>query len=467
MRTWQGRIDAPTSGLFEAFTSSTVQDAPLAPYDVRASVAHARALKAAGPLDEADADRMIAALQEIGDEIAAGHMVWRDELEDVHTHIEVRLHEKIGDLAGALHTGRSRNDQIATDVRLYTKDQIAETLDGILALQSSFLMLADRYRSDLMSGYTHLQQAQPVLIAQTLLVYVAMLERDWQRFRQILDRTDLSPLGSGAVSGASFSLDRTLLAREAGFAGVVSNAMDAISDRDFLVEFVSAAALCMTHLSRFAEDLIIWSSTEFGYVRLPDAFSSGSSMMPQKKNPDAAELIRGKTALVIGDAAGALALVKALPLSYNRDLQEDKTPLYHASETLLNTLQLLTAMVPELEFNTARTESAISPFALATDLADHLVRAGLPFRQAHGVVARLVAQCIEQGRTLTDLSDEELSAASPLLAGAPRLSPRASVEGKATAGSTNPSEVESQLAHARKQIADRTNWREERERTTR
>lgn len=455
MKTWQGRIDAPTDRRFERFTSSVEQDKRLAPYDVTASRAHAQTLAAAGVISEEDAGRLDGALQQVGEEIAAGDFLWRDELEDVHTHVESRLRDLIGDLADTLHTGRSRNDQVATDLRLYTRDRIDEAMAAILALQSSLLGLARRYRDSVMPGYTHLQQAQPVSIAQPLLAYVSMLERDWERFGQVRGRTDRSPLGSGALAGTTFPLDRDLLASGCGFSGSIPNSLDAVSDRDFLVEFVSAAALCMTHLSRLAEDLILWSSTEFGFVRLPDAFASGSSMMPQKKNPDVAEIIRGKAALVLGDVAGALALVKGIPLGYNRDLQEDKTPLYHAADTLIPSLDILAAMLPGLAFETERTGGAISSFALATDLADHLVRHGVPFRDAHAVVGGLVSTCLAQGRELTDLTSDELQAASPHFREIPELTPQASVRRKQTSGSTSPESIQQQLQGAEEMIESR------------
>ncbi|MGH2443406.1 MAG: argininosuccinate lyase [Chloroflexota bacterium] len=452
MKTWQGRIGAAASPLFERFTSSAVQDQRLAGYDIRVSQAHVRALEQARVIDRQECIALVAALGEIEQEIARGAFTWRDELEDVHTHVESRLREKLGAAADALHAGRSRNDQIAADLRLYVKDQVHATQDALLQLQSALIELAHSYRDGIMSGYTHLQQAQPVLIAHPLLAYSAMLSRDWERFDAALRAADQSPLGSAALAGSTFDLDREFLARECGFSQVIGNSLDAVSDRDFLLEFVSAAAMCMAHLSRFAEDLIVWSSAEFGYVHLPDAFSSGSSMMPQKKNPDVPELIRGRTALVIGDVTAALTLVKGLPLGYNRDLQEDKGPLFHAADTVLAALSVLAAMVPDLEFDTERTESSISSFSLATDLADHLVRAGTPFRKAHAVVGALVEQCIWDGRDLASLTLEELKVASPSLTGAPVLSPAASVRRKRTSGSTHPDQIDVQIREARQEI---------------
>lgn len=457
-KTWQGRIETATDPLFERFTSSVEQDKRLAPYDVRASQAHARALAHAGVIGELDAQRIVRALGEIGREIEREELIWRDELEDVHTHVESRLREKVGDLADALHAGRSRNDQIATDLRLYTRDRTAEVLDALIDLRHALHGLAGRYADAVMPGYTHLQQAQPVIIAHPLLAHAGMLGRDWQRFRDAFKRINLCPLGSGALAGASFPLDRDFLADQLGFEGPIENSIDAVSDRDFLVEFVQDAAVCMAHLSRLSEDLILWSSTELGFVRLPDSFASGSSMMPQKKNPDVAELIRGKSALVAGDAAAALALLKGMPTGYNRDLQEDKTPLFHAADTLLASLRILAAMLPALEFDTIRTEAAISSFAMATDLADYLVLQGVPFREAHAVVGRLVARCIDEGRSLTDLTAEELRDASPRFESVPDLSPQASVRRKETSGSTHPESVAEQLQLLQASIDEQHVW---------
>jgi argininosuccinate lyase len=456
MKTWQGRIRAPFDPAFERFNSSVIQDQRLAPYDIRVSRAQARALAQAGVITGDEAERLVAALAEIGEEIASGSFRWCDELEDVHTHVESRLREKLGPLADALHTGRSRNDQVAADLRLYTLEQTRRVMDGILRLQAGLLAVAERYRTAVMPGYTHLQQAQPVIIAQPLLAYLEMLGRDWERLHDSLHRADRSPLGSGAIAGSTFPLDRELLAREAGFSGVTGNSIDAVGDRDFLVEFIFNCALCLTHLSRLAEDVMLWASTEFRFVRLPDAFATGSSMMPQKKNPDVAELVRGKAATVLGDVSAALALVKGLPGGYNRDLQEDKTPLFHAGDTLLACLEVLAAMAPELEFDTARTEQAISSFALATDLADYLVQQGIPFREAHGIVGGLVSDCLDSGRELSDLSLAELRAASPAFAEMPDLTPAASVRRKRTSGSTHPDEIRRQLDTWQRVLRERT-----------
>jgi argininosuccinate lyase len=460
MKMWHGRIDAPAANLFESFTSSVVQDRRLAPYDVRVSMAHAHALQRAGLISPAEADTLLGGLEDIAREIETDAFAWHDELEDVHTHIEVRLREKVGAAADALHAGRSRNDQVAADLRLYVRDRTREALAAILDLQTSLVGLAATYVDAVMPGYTHLQQAQPLLIAQPLLAYAAMLERDWERFRDSLGRVDRSPLGSGALAGSTFPLDRAFLAEQSGFGAVIGNSLDAVSDRDFVVEFVTSAALCMTHLSRLSEDMVLWSSVEFGFIRLPDAFSSGSSMMPQKKNPDVGELVRGKAALVIGDAAGVLALVKGIPLGYNRDLQENTTPLYHASDSLLGSLGILAAMLPQIEFDTARTERAISGFAYATDLADLLVEGGMPFREAHAVVGRIVSYCLERNRDLTDLTLEELQVAVPSVQELPEWTAQASVRRKRTSGSTHPDSVADALQAVQVAVAEHREWLE-------
>ncbi len=462
MKMWHGRINVPAANLFESFTSSVVQDRRLASYDVQVSMAHAQALQRAELISPSEADTLIQALGEIGIEVDTDAFAWHDDLEDVHTHVEVRLREKVGAVADALHAGRSRNDQVAADLRLYVRDRTHDALSSILDLQTSLVELSAKYADAVMPGYTHLQQAQPLLIAQPLLAYTSMLERDWERFKDSLDRVDRSPLGSGALAGSTFPLDRAFLAERSGFGAVISNSLDAVSDRDFVVEFVTTAALCMTHLSRLSEDMVLWCSVEFGFIRLPDAFSSGSSMMPQKKNPDVGELIRGKAALVIGDATALLTLVKGIPLGYNRDLQENTTPLYHASDSLLGSLGILAAMLPEIEFDTARTESAISGFAYATDLADFLVESGMPFREAHAVVGRIVSSCLERGRDLTDLTLEEVQVAVPWVQKLPEWTAQASVRRKRTAGSTHPDAVADGLQTARAAVAEHREWLESR-----
>jgi argininosuccinate lyase len=455
LKTWGGRISRPSDALFEAFTSSVEDDRVLARYDVRVSRAHARELGRIGLLSDQEVQSLVLALDEIEAELEQGAFVWRDDLEDVHTHVEVNLRERVGGLAGALHAGRSRNDQVASDLRLYVADQTMNAMAMVLDLQAALLLVAERHTGDTMPGYSHLQQAQPVVIAFPLLAHSSMLGRDWERLENSLSRCRLSPLGSGAVAGSTFSLDRQRLARDAGFDTPMDNALDAVGDRDFVNEFIFAAALCMVHLSRLAQDFIIWSSVEFGFVRLPDAFSSGSSMMPQKKNPDVLELVRGKAAQVQGNLTASLGIVTGLSLGYSRDLQEQKRPLFEATDTLLATLEIVARFIPLVEFDVERAKDAIGSFAMATDLADHLVRGGLPFRDAHTAVGQLVTSFLTSGRELQSATPTDLHALGVDVTEIPALSPEASVTAKATLGSTNPVDVRRQIEHARQTVESR------------
>jgi argininosuccinate lyase len=356
-------------------------------------------------------------LKEIASEIQAGKFPWRDDLEDVHTNIEARLTQKIGEAAGRLHTARSRNDQVATDMRLYAKSACDRAIDGIRSFQRALLTLAEANRRVVMPGYTHLQRAQPVLLAHHLLAYLEQLERDIDRFADARRRADVLPLGSGALAGVPYPIDREGVARELGFARISDNSIDAVSDRDFVVDFISAVALCMTHVSRFAEEIVLWSSAEFAFVRLPDAFATGSSIMPQKRNPDVAELARGRTGHATGLLVSVLTMLKALPLAYNRDLQEDKRAFFDAEDTLLETLAVLAAMTPELTFDAPRMRrAATANYALATDLADYLTQKGLPFRQAHEAVGKLVAYAEANSKSFSQLTLAEYKRFSPLFA---------------------------------------------------
>jgi argininosuccinate lyase len=350
----------------------------------------------------------------IRQEIEEGSFPWKEELEDLHMNIEARLFDKIGDVAGKLHTARSRNDQVATDMRLYCKEAIGQTQEKIKALQAALLATAEAHRAVVIPGYTHLQRAQPVLFPHHLLAYFHMLQRDRERFQECLRRTDVLPLGSGALAGVPYPIDREFVARELGFRGISQNSMDAVADRDFLVEYHAAAALCMMHLSRLAEELVLWSSQEFDFVRLDDAYTTGSSIMPQKRNPDFAELARGKTGRVYGHLVGILTLLKGLPLTYNRDLQEDKEGFFDTVDTLSSTLDVFAGMVSTLTVNAERTrQAAQDSYILATDLADYLVRKGEPFRSAHGIVSALVREAASQGKGLAELGLEEYRRLSP------------------------------------------------------
>ena len=375
---------------------------------------------------------------------------WDASLEDLHMNIERRLHQLIGPAAGRLHTGRSRNDQIALDMRLYTRQVIEDTVRGLRDVQRAFLGLARRYQGVVMPGYTHLQRAQPVLFAHHMLAYFEMFQRDIGRMEDCRKRVDVLPLGSGALAGVPYPTDRDFLARELGFPAISANSMDAVSDRDFVVEFMSAAALCMMHFSRMSEELILWSSGEFGFVRLADEFTTGSSIMPQKRNPDFAELARGKTGRVYGDLMGLLTTLKGLPLTYNRDLQEDKEGFFDTVDTLGATIEVFAAMLPGLSLNCERVESlAAESGMLATDLADYLVGKGVPFREAHGIMRELCRHCDERGIALQDLPMDDYRKYSPLFeSDVYQITATASAGARDVPGGTAPGRVAAALARA-------------------
>ena len=389
------------------YTVSIQYDRRLYRQDIAGSIAHARMLAKQGIIADDEADAIVEGLRTIQVEIEEGLFPWRPELEDIHMNIERRLFEKIGDTAGRLHTARSRNDQIAVDMRLYTKDLVTEVVEAIEGLQTSLITIAESNFDVVMPGYTHLQRAQPVLFAHHMLAYFEMFDRDCERFRQAYRRADVLPLGSGALAGVPYPIDRRYVAEQLGFAEVSANSMDAISDRDFLLEFESAAAICMMHLSRMSEELVLWSSEEFGFIRLSDDYTTGSSMMPQKRNPDFAELARGKTGRVFGHLVALLTTLKGLPLTYNRDMQEDKEGFFDVGDTLLATLRVFADMLLTMQVDASRTqEAAQGGQVLATDIADYLVAKGMPFREAHGVVARLSADAAGQGKRFDELSLE-------------------------------------------------------------
>ena len=386
------------------FTVSLHYDRRLYRQDIAGSVAHARMLARQGIIAEEEAARLVEGLERIREAIEAETFPWREELEDVHMNIERRLYETVGDVAGKLHTARSRNDQVATDVRLYVKEVIDEALQAIHDLRAAFVQQASENLGVVMPGYTHVQRAQPVLFAHHMLAYFEMIGRDAERMRQARDSADTMPLGSGAMAGVPYPIDRESVARELGFGKISANSMDAVSDRDFLLEFHSAAAICAMHLSRLAEELVLWSSEEFGFVRLDDRYTTGSSIMPQKRNPDFAEIARGKTGRVYGNLIGLLTTMKGLPLTYNRDMQEDKEGLFDTVDTLIPTLQVASGMVSTMEVQADRMRTAaLNSYALATDVADYLVAKGLPFREAHGIVARLSSHALESGKRLDEL----------------------------------------------------------------
>ena len=456
-KAWDGRFREPTDPLVEAYSVSLSTDLEMAEQDIRGSIAHTNALERARLLSKGECRRIVRGLGSVAREIREGRFRARPSDEDVHMAVERRLTELVGPVGGKLHTGRSRNDQVATDIRLWLRDQIDATIGEIDALQKSLLRRARLDREVVVPGYTHLQRAQPVLLSHHWLAYVEMFERDRSRLVDARVRVDVLPLGSGALSGAGFRIDRRAVARELGFASVSRNSLDAVSDRDFIVEFLSAASLIAMHFSRLSEEIVLWSSEEFGFLRLPDAFATGSSMMPQKKNPDVAELARGRTGSIYGALVSVLTTLKGLPLAYNRDLQEDKPPLFVATRTLRATLAVFARMLPRLRVEAKRTRAAAGGFSLATELADFLVERGLPFREAHAVVGRIVGDCIEEGRDLQDLSAAELLAYSPLFTPAARrrLGIDVAIGRRGLVGGTSGRNVDQRIEELEEELARR------------
>ncbi len=405
---WGGRFTKETDRSVETFTASVHFDRRLARYDIQGSIAHCRMLSRQKIITSKESKKIIQGLKNIAKEIEKGTFPFRPELEDIHMNVEHRLIEKVGDVGGKLHTARSRNDQVALDTRLYLRDAISEILDLLQDLLLALLNKAEENPETIMPGFTHLQIGQPVLFAHHLLAYCEMFERDRERLSECAKRVNQMPLGSGALSGTSFPIDRKFVAEELGFQGLTGNSMDAVSDRDYLIEFLSCASMIMMHLSRFSEELILWCSVPFSFVEIGDDYSTGSSIMPQKKNPDVPELVRGKTGRVYGHLMGMLTTLKGLPLTYNRDLQEDKEPLFDTVDTLKGSLSVFAGMLSSLSIHKDRMEEAAGwGFSTATDLADDLVRKGLPFRKAHEVTGRIVRSCINDGRDLSSLSLED------------------------------------------------------------
>ena len=454
-KAWAGRFATPTAPAAEAFTTSLPFDRRFYPHDIAGSVAHTRALVRARLLTRREGARLARGLARVRRELDAGGFRFLPSDEDIHLAIERRLTELVGPVGGKLHTGRSRNDQVALDLRLWLRAE-CDALDAALArLQQALTALARRYRDALLPGYTHLQRAQPILLAHHLLAYREMLARDRTRLRDCRARADELPLGAGALAGAGFPLDRRFVARQLGFARVTANSVDAVADRDAAAEFLAAAAICAVHLSRLAEELVLWATEEFGFIELPDGFATGSSMMPQKKNPDVAELVRGKTGRVMGALVALLTTLKGLPLAYNKDLQEDKPPLFDAADTLRQSLDVLAAMLPHLRFDTGRMAAAADGLLLATDLADLLVERGVPFRRAHAIVGKLVRHCLATGTSLRELDATVLGKHAPQLTPAlvRRLTPARSVARRRVLGGTAPREVARQLARATREEA--------------
>lgn len=456
MRQWGGRFDAAPDRLLQEFTQSIDFDRRLFRHDILGSIAHARMLAKQGIISATEATQIEDGLHAVAGEVARGAVPIDHALEDVHTHVEARLVALIGAVAGKLHTARSRNDQVALDLRLYLREVVLDALDGIARLQSVLQDKADEWRDVVAPGFTHLQRAQPVLLAHHLLAYHEMLSRDAGRLRDAYGRINVLPLGAGALAGVPYPIDRAFVADQLGFASVSRNSMDAVGDRDFVVEFLADAALAMAHLSRLAEEVVLWSTSEFGYLELSDSFTTGSSIMPQKKNPDVAELVRGKVGRVYGDLMNLLVVLKGLPLTYNRDLQEDKEALFDAADTLRASLAVSAAMLRSARVNRDRlARAAEAGFSLATDVADYLVAKGVPFREAHRLVGQLVQRCVATGRDLSTLPLDEYRAVSPLFdEDARQIDARASVAARDVPGGTAPNQVAEALRAARDQTAD-------------
>ena len=453
---WGGRFTEPTDTTVEAFTASIDFDRRLYRQDIAGSVAHATMLAEVGVIDRAERDAIVAGLYGIESDIEADRFEWSSSLEDVHMNIEAALTERIGEAGKKLHTGRSRNDQVATDLRLYARGEADTIMGALRRLRSVMLDLAEREADTVMPGFTHLQSAQPITFGHHMLAWHAMLERDTERFADARRRINRMPLGAAALAGTSFPIDRRITAKLLDFDEPCENSVDAVSDRDFVLEFTAAAAILMIHLSRMCEELVLWCSPLFGFVTLPDAFCTGSSIMPQKKNPDVPELVRGKAGRVIGSLMGLLALMKGQPLAYNRDNQEDKEPLFDASDTVRGCLAVFTGMIGGLEADRAVLRAAAGRgHATATDLADYLVRRGMAFRDAHEAVGRAVRRAVETGRELEELDPEELRA---LCGEAVQddvrevLSLDGSVASRAHSGGTAPIRVREAIGAARERL---------------
>lgn len=454
MKLWSGRFTKPSNSLSNDFNASINIDKRMWKQDISGSIAHAKMLGRQGILSEPDTDLIVSGLESILSDMAAGSIdLSPDKYEDIHMAVEEILTERIGEAGKRLHTARSRNDQVATDFRMFLMDAAVETEDNITELMESLVHKAEEYKAAIMPGFTHLQKAQPVLLSHHLLAYHNMFSRDLDRFSDCKKRTGCLPLGSGALVGTSYDTDRNYLASELGFTSVSPNSMDAVSDRDFAIEYLSCTAQCMMHLSRFCEEIIFWNTPDVGFIEIDDAFATGSSIMPQKKNPDMAELIRGKTGRVYGDLMSLLTTMKGLPLAYNKDMQEDKEPVFDAHDTLNNCLKVFTGMLDTIVFKTEKMEeSAKAGYMNATDCADYLVSKGLPFRECHAIIGKLVLDCIEKGCAIEDLPLSELKVYSECFDDDiyEKISPEACISSKKSYGSTSFESVKKQLENIKK-----------------
>ncbi|MDH3526201.1 MAG: argininosuccinate lyase [Gammaproteobacteria bacterium] len=455
---WGGRFTESTDAFVEAFTASIGFDHRLYRYDITGSIAHARMLAHVGIITETECNRIVDGLEDIRVDIERGDFAWSVALEDIHMNIEARLIERIGESGKKLHTGRSRNDQVATDLRLYLRDEIDVLCAELGRLQAALLELAEREVDTIMPGFTHLQVAMPVSFGHHMLAWIEMLERDYQRLLDCRRRVNVMPLGAAALAGTSFPIDRPYTARLLGFDAPATNSLDAVSDRDFVIEFCAVAALAMMHLSRFSEELILWSSAQFNFIELPDRFCTGSSIMPQKKNPDVPELVRGKSGRVTGHLVSLLILMKGQPLAYNKDNQEDKEPLFDSVDTLKGSLRVFADMMPAIELHREEmTRAARQGFSTATDLADYLVRKGIPFRDAHEIVGRAVRYGVENGKDLSAMTLEELQGFSKIIGEDvfEVLTLEGSLAARNHLGGTAPAQVRAAIAAVRTRLANR------------
>ncbi|WP_017815483.1 argininosuccinate lyase [Paenibacillus shenyangensis] len=461
---WGGRFTKQTNHLVEEYTASIHFDKALAEEDIQGSLAHVTMLGKCGIVPAEDVETIKAGLNKVLSKIQAGEVQFSVSDEDIHMNIEKHLIEEIGAVGGKLHTGRSRNDQVATDMHLYLRKRVVELVGLLHALQESLITQAKSNMDTIVPGYTHLQRAQPILFPHHLMAYVSMFERDIDRLKDSYKRINVLPLGAGALAGTTFPIDRHFVAEQLGFDAVYENSLDAVSDRDFIVEFLSGASLIMTHLSRLSEELVLWSSTEFNFVELDDAFCTGSSIMPQKKNPDVAELVRGKTGRVYGNLIGLLTVLKSLPLAYNKDMQEDKEGMFDTVATLEGALQLFAPMIATMKVNTSRMREAVNKdFSNATDIADFLVGKGLPFRQAHEVIGKTVLYCIQEGKYLLDLTLDEFQNFSPLFDDTiyQVLQPETVVNARNVYGGTATVQVEQAIERAGGKLQHTAQWLEQ------
>jgi argininosuccinate lyase len=455
---WGARFEHDADSLTDQYNASISFDIRLYREDIAGSKAHATMLARQNIITTQDRDLILNGLAEIEQEIAEGRFIFSVEREDIHLNIEAALTERIGDAGRRLHTARSRNDQIATDIRLFVRDACDSVITSLRSFRSILLKLAEKESATVMPGYTHLQRAQPILLSHHLQAYEAMFARDTERFVQTRTRTNQSPLGTGALAGVSFKIDRALSANLLGFDGVIENSIDAVSDRDFVFDFHSACALSMIHISRLSEELILWASAEFGFLNLDDRFSTGSSIMPQKKNPDLAELARGKSARTIGNLVQIMTLLKGQPLAYNKDMQEDKEALFDSVDTVLDTINIMSAMLPSCSFNRQHMKTAAEAnFSLATDYADYLTKKNVPFREAHSAVGSLVSFCEKENKTLAELTLEELQNIHPAFdKGALEITIESALNARAVNGGTAPQTVKKARKAAQSRLNEET-----------